>query len=145
MPFFVDTSALFKRYQVEKGTERVNELLENAHGDAFISSLTVIEVISNLKRLYEVDRITTKDQFLQQRLFFYHDIEELNITILDVVTDDIIKAEELILQRYMKPVDAIQLAVALNNFSLKPTFVSSDQRLCAIAQQEGLSVLNPEA
>ena len=49
MPFFVDTSALFKRYQVEKGTERVNELLENAHGDAFISSLTVIEVISNLK------------------------------------------------------------------------------------------------
>jgi predicted nucleic acid-binding protein len=145
MPFFVDTSALFKRYQVEKGTERVNELLENAHGDAFISSLTVIEAISNLKRLYEVDRITTKDQFLQQRLFFYHDIEELNITILDVVTDDIIKAEELILQRYMKPVDAIQLAVALNNFLLKPTFVSSDQKLCAIAQQEGLSVLNPEA
>jgi hypothetical protein len=33
------------------------------------------------------------------------------------------KAEELILKRYMKPVDAIQLAVALNNFPAKPTFI----------------------
>jgi len=53
-------------------------------------------------------------------------------------------AEGLILKRYMKPVDAIQVAVALNNFSVKPTFVSSDQKLCSIAQQEGLPILNPE-
>ena len=54
------------------------------------------------------------------------------------------KAEGLILKRYMKPVDAIQVAVALNNFSVKPTFASSDQKLCSIAQQEGLPIFNPE-
>jgi len=54
------------------------------------------------------------------------------------------KAEVLILKRYMKPVDAIQLAVALNNFSAKPIFVSSDQKLCSVAQQEGLQIFNPE-
>jgi predicted nucleic acid-binding protein len=145
MPFFVDTSALFKRYQIEKGSDKVTALLEKERGNVFISSLTIIEVVSNLKRLCEIDHITTKEQFLQQRLFFYHDIDELAVTILDVTTDDIIKAEEIILKRYMKPVDAIQVAVALNNFTDKPTFISSDQRLCIIAQQEGLSTLNPES
>jgi len=144
MPLFIDTSALFKRYQVEAGTDKVCELLEQAAGDAFISSLTIVEILSNLKRLYEVDHVTTGEQFLEQRLFFYQDREERQVTILDVTTDDIIKAEELILKRYMKPFDAIQLAVALNNFPTKPTFVSSDQRLCSIASQEGLPTLNPE-
>ena len=144
MSFFIDTSALFKRYQVEAGTDKVCELLEHSAGDVFISSLTIVEVLSNLKRLYEVDHVTTEEQFLEQRLFFYHDLEELQMTILDMTTDDVIKAEELIMKRYMKPVDAIQLAVALNNFPTKPAFVSSDQRLCSIASEEGLSAMNPE-
>ena len=145
MPFFIDTSALFKRYQVEKGTEEVSELIENSHEKVYLSSLTIIEVISNLKRLHEVDHLTTEQEFAQQRLFFYHDIEQFEMVILDVTTDDIMKAEELILKRNMKPVDAIQLAVAPNNFSTKPTFVSSDQKLCSIARQEGLPIFNPEA
>ena len=145
MPFFIDTSALFKRYQVEKGTEEVSALIEKSQEKVYISSLTIIEVISNLKRLHEVDHLTTEQEFAQQRLFFYNDIEQFEIIILDVTTDDIMKAEGLILKRYMKPVDAIQLAVALNNFSTKPTFVSSDRKLCSIAQQEGLPTFNPEA
>jgi len=144
MPFFIDTSALFKRYQIEKGTEEVSEIIEKSREKVYISSLTIIEVISNLKRLHEVDHLTTEQEFAQQRLFFYNDIEQFEIIILDVTTDDIMKAEELILKRYMKPVDAIQLAVALNNFSTKPIFVSSDQKLCSIAQQEGLPIFNPE-
>ncbi len=144
MPFFIDTSALFKRYQMEKGTDKISDLIEKSRENIFISSLTVVEVISNLKRLHEIDHLTSDRDFVQQRLFFYNDIEQFEITILDVTTDDIIKAEELILKRYMKPVDAIQVAVALNNFSIKPTFVSSDQKLCSIAHQEGLSIFNPE-
>jgi hypothetical protein len=71
MPYFVDTSALFKRYQSEKGTALVCRVLEATDQPAFISS----------------------------------------ITILDLTADDIIKAEDLILKRYMKPVDSIQLAI----------------------------------
>jgi predicted nucleic acid-binding protein len=111
MPYFVDTSALFKRYQSEKGTALVCRILEAADQPAFISSITIIEMISNLRRLCEVDKITTEEQFLQQRSFFYKDISTLSITILDLTTDDIIKAEDLILKRYMKPVDSIQLAI----------------------------------
>jgi predicted nucleic acid-binding protein len=90
-----------------------------------------------LKRLYEIDKITTKEQFLEQRAFFYQDIGARDITILDVSAEDIIKAEELILKRYMKPVDSVQLAIALHLKRDNVTFVSSDRRLCKIAAEEG--------
>lgn len=143
MPFFIDTSALFKRYQVEKGTGVVCAILEKVDSDLFISSLTIIEVVSNLKRLFEVDRVTTQDQFATQRSFFYHDIDNLNITILDVTSDDIIRADELILKRYMKPIDSIQLAIALNLKINKLAFVAADKKLCDVAREEGLRVVNP--
>ncbi len=76
--------------------------------------MTIVEVISNLKRLYEIDRLTTKSQFLLQRSQFYKDIQEYNVSIVELSSEDIITADELISKRYMKPVDAIQLAIALN-------------------------------
>lgn len=144
MPFFIDTSALFKRYQPEQGTEFICHILENANQPAFISSITIVEVISNLKRLFEIDKITTEEQFHLQRSFFYQDINTIGITVLDVTPEDVITAESLILKRYMKPVDSIQLAIALNILTNELTFVSSDQRLCNIAKAEGLLILNPE-
>lgn len=143
MPFFIDTSALFKRYQVEKGTGVVCDILEKGDSDLFMSSLTIIEVVSNLKRLFEIDRVTTQEQFATQRSFFYHDIDNLNITILDVTSDDIIRADELILKRYMKPIDSIQLAIALNLKINKLAFVAADKKLCNVAREEGLRVVNP--
>ncbi|MGO9106777.1 MAG: type II toxin-antitoxin system VapC family toxin [Dissulfurispiraceae bacterium] len=104
---------------------------------------SIVEIISNLRRLFEVDKITNEEQFLQQRAFFYQDITTLGITILDVSAEDIIKAENLILKRYMKPIDSIQLAIALNLKHDDITFVSSDRRLCKVADEEGLETLTP--
>ena len=143
MPVFLDTSALFKRYQVENGTAIVNELVESGAGDLFISSLTIVEITSNLKRLCAVDKVTNESQYQDQRLFFFHDLDDLNIVVLGITTSDIIKADELIQKRYMKPVDALQLAIALNNFPTDLIFVSADNKLCDIAQDEGLKALNP--
>jgi predicted nucleic acid-binding protein len=143
MPFFIDTSSLFKRYQQEKGSTVVSRILEDSKEPVFISSITIIEIISNLKRLFEVDKITTEKEFLMQHSFFYQDIGTLGITILDVTADDIIRAEDLILKRYMKPVDSIQLSMALSLSHDSVTFVSSDRRLCKIAVEEGLNILTP--
>lgn len=143
MPFFIDTSALFKRYQAEKGTASVTQILETHDQALYISSISIVEIISNLKRLYEIDKITTEDQFHQQRDFFYKDIVALNMTILDVTAEDVIKAEALILKRYMKPVDSIQLAIALNMKTDDVSFVSADKKLCKIAVEEGLKTVTP--
>lgn len=77
MPFFIDTSALFKRYQPEKGTALVSRILEESDEPIFISSITIVEIISNLKRLCKIDKITTEEQFIKQRTFFYQDIGAL--------------------------------------------------------------------
>ncbi len=53
-------------------------------------------------------------------------------------------AEGLILKRYMKPVDSIQLAIALNLGLNDLTFVSSDKRLNDISRSDGFLTLNPE-
>jgi|SRR5208283_1175289 len=143
MSHFIDTSALFKRYQPEKGTALVSQILQTADHPIFISTLSIVEIISNLRRLFEADKITTEQQFLQQRSFFYQDINILGITILDVSAEDIIMADALILKRYMKPIDSIQLAIALNLMHDNITFVSSDRRLCKIADEEGLQTLTP--
>lgn len=143
MPFFIDTSALFKRYQPEKGTAAVTQILETHDQALYISSISIVEIISNLKRLYEIDKITTEVQFHQQRDFFYKDIVALNMTILDITAEDVIKAEDLILKRYMKPVDSIQLAIALNMKTDDVTFVSADHKLCKIAVEEGLKTVTP--
>ena len=144
MPFFIDTSALFKRYQVEEGTEKICQIIENKDQSVFISSITIIEVISNLKRLFEIDKITTEEQFHFQRSFFYQDIDNFDIKVFDITPEDIIRADNLILKKYMKPVDSIQLAIALNLPADNLTFVCADQNLCEIAKAEGLLILNPE-
>ncbi|MEW6002949.1 MAG: type II toxin-antitoxin system VapC family toxin [Nitrospirota bacterium] len=144
MPFFIDTSALFKRYQIEEGTEKICQIIEDKGQSVFISSITIIEVISNLKRLFEIDKITTEEQFHFQRSFFYQDIDSFGITVLDITPEDIIRADNLILKKYMKPVDSIQLAIALNLPADNLTFVCADQSLCEIAKAEGLLILNPE-
>jgi len=56
-------------------------------------------MISNLKRLFEVDKITTEGQFQLQRDFFYKDIVTLNITILDITSEDVIRAEDLNIEK----------------------------------------------
>ena len=92
-------------------------------------------MVFNLKRLFDVDKITTEDQFCRHCDFFYKDIVTLGITILDVTSEDVIKVEEL--QRYMKPIDSIQLVIALSIKSNDITFVSADKWLCNIAAEEG--------
>jgi len=144
MPFFIDTSALFKRYQVEEGTEKICQIIEDKDQSVFISSITIIEVISNLKRLFEIDKITTEEQFQFQRSFFYQDIDNFGIAVLDITPADIIRADNLIMKKYMKPVDSIQLAIALNLPVNNLSFVCADQSLCEIAAAEGLLILNPE-
>ena len=81
--FFFDTSALFKRYQPEKGTLKVNEIFSGKNTCLFISNISIIEVISNLKRLYEVNHITTKPQFILQKSQFYKDIRDFEIIVID--------------------------------------------------------------
>ena len=51
--YFIDTSALFKRYIPEAGTDILDDIFKDI-GTFYISDVTIIEVISNLKRKNEI-------------------------------------------------------------------------------------------
>lgn len=50
LSYFIDTSALFKRYVEEAGSSTINRLLDSG-APCYISMATLTEVVANLRRL----------------------------------------------------------------------------------------------
>ncbi len=60
--YFFDTSALFKRYVEEKGSQVVDNIFAQSTGK-YITSICLVEVVSNLRRLVDVDEILNEEEF----------------------------------------------------------------------------------
>jgi len=140
--YFLDTSALFKRYTDEQGTKTINKVFEEK-ANLFISQLTITEVTSNLKRLVEIDRLITDAEFRQVLKVFLGDIAGGAIYTLDVTPKVVLKSVDLCTEHYLTPIDALQLATALSIKSGNPVFVCSDHKLIEVAEGYGLQILNP--
>ena len=140
--YFIDTSALFKRYINETGTEKIDSLF-NCTGLFIISSLTIIEFISNLRRLADVDRIIDNNTFNAIRNTFLNDIAAGLLKVEAVSSLNIVTAADLIGKSYVTTIDSIILAAAINlkenNENL--SFVCSDLKLCSLAENMGMYVL----
>lgn len=141
---FIDTSALFKRYINEAGTDIIDSIFESA-GLIIISNLTVVEFVSNLKRLVEIEKVIDIDVYDALKFEFFNDIAQARIRVEPVSSLSIITSVDLINKKYVTPIDSIQLATALK---LKETctnisFVCSDKKLCGLAESEGIKVVMP--
>jgi len=73
--YLIDTSTLFKRYINEPGTKKLDELFA-ATGAFFISALTIVELISNLKRLNQVDGAIDDNTFTALKREFFRDLDK---------------------------------------------------------------------
>lgn len=139
--YFLDTSALFKRYVQEEGSGIVDGLFIEDNL-LFISSITLCEVISNLRRLVDVDGIITEKEFNLLRATFLGDVGDGLPELIELTTDILLESLEIISNKYITPLDAVQLASALS-LPEKPVFVCADRKLSRIAEEHGLAVLNP--
>ena len=140
--FFIDTSALFKRYINEAGTDRMDLLFESA-GLIIISNLTIVEFVSNLKRLVDIDKLIDNDVYDAIKSEFFHDIADGRIRVEPASSLNIITSVDLLNKKYITPIDSLQLAAVQN---LKEScedisFVCSDKKLCSLAEQEGIKVV----
>jgi predicted nucleic acid-binding protein len=140
--YFLDTSALFKRYADEPGAEAINIVFAEK-ANRFISQLTITEVTSNLKRLVEIDRLITETEFRQVLKVFLGDIASGAIYTLDVTPKIVLSSIDLCSESYLTPIDALQLATALSIISANPVFVCSDHKLLKSVEKHGLQLLNP--
>lgn len=137
--YFIDTSTLFKRYIPEEGTEELDNIFKQAK-TFYISDITIIEVMSNLKRKNEISKELSDEVYKNIKSEFLRDIADGNLKTSGIVSGTIIEAINLIDQKYVTPIDSIQLATALqlNKEPGNIVFVCSDKKLEALARKYGL-------
>lgn len=142
MKYYFDTSAIVKRYHREKGTEKVDEIIEG-DSEIYISTLAIAETISAFTRLIS-GGIISKSKYKRIFEIFFSDVESRYIPV--PLSDDlIIKTVEIIERHNLRTLDALHLAVAVDLCPEQECiFVSADRKLLDAAKNEGFETLNPE-
>jgi predicted nucleic acid-binding protein len=145
--YFMDSSALAKRYMPEKGTAWIREITapDSTH-DILIAQITPVEIISALARHYHdgvIDRPSFQDF---QDLVLYH--VQHHYKVLALSNEIVLQAVLLHEQYRLRAYDSVQLATALQLRKRIPInnaliFVSADNRLLNTASASGLTTDNP--
>jgi len=148
--YFLDTSALAKRYHKENGSDFVDRLLEQVGSLSWISHLPIVEfesVLAIKTRTREIDppvlevaRRRFRADLAQQRLLVAAPIHQIHF-----------HSARRLLSQYgvtdgLRTLDALQLAVALDlqQSGHVDVLVAADQRLCRISALAGCPALNPD-
>ncbi len=147
--YFLDTSAIAKRYVPERGQEWIVTLCDPAQGhELYISQAALVEVVAAICRRAREQSISMDDR---DRLInsFRQDCQNA-YDIWQVTTALFITAGDLCRSYRLRAYDAVQLACALGlrdkarvRQARAPIFVCADNNLLTIAAEEGLSVENP--
>lgn len=142
--FFLDTSAVVKRYVQETGTAWVQTLtLPNASHSLVVVRITLPEMISAVTRRERGGSLSPADAATALADFQYDFARQYLVVEVSagLVADAASQARRYGLRAY----DAVQLAAALEVFAQAPTLelVSADNELNAAARAEGLSVEDP--
>lgn len=128
MKIFLDTSALAKRYILEKGSDEVSSLCEVAD-EVILSSLCLPETISAFNRLLREKKITPK-AYKKLKTDLILDLDKA--TVLNIDYSVLKKAIACLEKASLRTLDAIQLASALDAGPV--TFVSGDKKQCLAAK-----------
>ncbi len=146
--YYLDTSALLKRYKTEKGTEVIDELFSSRKLDeVFVTShFTSIEIESVAARALKGNALNKEACGVLIRLYA-EDIEE-QIIVLPVSTALLSQAAEAARRNALRAGDAVHLASALRvrepSHPSDLVFVTSDRELLQAAEREGFTALDPE-
>jgi uncharacterized protein len=148
--YFLDTSALVKRYMTEIGAGWI-EAISNPelNNEILLARVTWVETLSAFARLHRESKINSS--LLAQTINVFKSDWESQYQIVEVERSDYERAGELIQYHPLRAYDSIQLTCALKIYSAFAksglrsfTFVSADKRLIIAAQAEGITVENPK-
>ena len=142
--YYLDTSALVKRYAREVGTPWVLGLIESGN-DICIVSITGPEIIAAFHRKARLGEIS--DEAAAQAPQNFKEDYSGAYQIIQISQGLIDSAMSLAETHNLRGYDAVQLAAAMrlkNQGGLSdPIFVSADINLNAVASSEGLVIDNP--
>jgi uncharacterized protein len=142
MIYYLDSSALVKRYAAESGSDKITSLVE---GDQMIavSWLAVPETLSAVARRAKGGSISTED-LASIRSQINQDMQRFMI--VEVSGAPVDGTEALIARHALRGADSIHLSTALwlrKAVKSSVVFVASDTELLTAARAERLKTLNP--
>ena len=147
--YFLDTSALVKRYVPETGSNWIQSITDGAaNNDLTISQITWVELHSALSRRQREGSMSAGglDIILQK----FRNEFDTKYRVIEVDQALIESAGQLVVQYPLCAYDAVQLTSGLYVKALlmsvpdtQLVFVSADNRLLNIAQSAGLVIDNP--
>lgn len=149
--YFLDSSALIKRYVSEQGAAWVRAIsLPSVGNTIVVASVTEVEVFSGVSRRKRESVVSVRSAKAIRLLLNCHVRREYMV--VELTPPLIQRAEDLLDKHPLRAYDSIQLASALiaNNrlteAGLMPLlFVSADTRLLTAATAEGLTFDDPNA
>ncbi len=146
--YFLDTSALVKRYHQEVGTDIIDKIFGEEGKVLFISDLSIIEFHSAIALKVRTREIS-RDAFSHLIGLFSN---ELDIGLYQIRRIDEEEKQEAVklLTKYgfdyaLRTLDSLQLAAMESVGKEKVDWVvCADARFCEIIRLEGFHVINPE-
>jgi len=145
--FFLDASALAKRYAKEPGTALVNDLFGKTERSQFIVfNIGLAEIVALLVRKKNAGRITDEACLHGIALLTSEFVDDARVAKLIADQPLVSSAFALIMKHSLNSTDAVILAACkdLDAGRHLTVLVSSDQRLIKAAQAEGLLTFDSE-
>jgi predicted nucleic acid-binding protein len=146
--YFIDSSALVKRYVIETGTTWVRRLRRNPSTVIYIARITAVEVTCAVARRRKGKTLTLRRASSILLRFRQH--LAARYTVIEITPDLLDDAIRLGNTHALRAYDAVQLAVALEvNRSHQAdgfgpvALISADQALNDAATDEGMTVDDP--
>lgn len=146
--YFLDTSALVKRYHRERGSEIIDALFAEQDRRIVISDLSIIELGSALAKKVREGEITPEKYHRAIGLFCQDVVTE---TIQVETVEDTDKAEAAaLLEKHgfranLRTLDSLQLAVMKKVAETQlDQVLCADRVFCSLIREEGFVVRNPE-
>ncbi|MBI5668247.1 MAG: type II toxin-antitoxin system VapC family toxin [Chloroflexi bacterium] len=147
--YFLDSSALVKRYIVETGTMWIRSITApDTSNTIVIAHITQAEVVSGAMRRKREGLITSRTARAIRLLMDRHSSREYRV--VGLTAQVMQRAEDLLEIHQLRAYDSVQLASALESNARLITaglpamiFVSADTHLLTAAVAEGLTTDNP--
>ena len=148
--YFLDTSAIAKRYHKENGSQYMDRILEQPGSRSLISNLSIVELESVLAIKTRTGEINQQSLEIARRRF-RADLARQRLLVATSVHEGHFQSARKLLVRYgvaegLRTLDALRLAMALDLQQLGQisVLVAADQRLCRVASLAGCSAVDPE-
>jgi predicted nucleic acid-binding protein len=150
--FFLDASALVKRYSKESGSVLVNEMFRHIPTtEMTCSTIGVLEIVSILVRKRNDGRLS-EELFDQAMTNFKAEVIDSKSFLITSVNDFLILSALGLVAKYnLNATDAVILRSAMDIFKEleasedQLVLWTSDRRLARAAETEGIATFDPEA